>query len=163
MSIRNYAELGINLYKIIKRLLSNDNLVKLLYYTEQNPLEQPTLTSEEKERLIFEKLIKTIPRIGAKESEKSIIAVYIPKANGISGNSEFKNITIFVDVVVPLTQWYINGSNFRPFAILGEIQETLGQKTVNGLGKISGGDFELNFITDDVVCYQQTFSITEYA
>jgi hypothetical protein len=29
----------------------------------------------------------------------------------------------------------------------------LDEKTINGLGKISGGDFEINFVTDDVICY----------
>jgi hypothetical protein len=50
----------------------------------------------------------------------------------------------------------------RIFAILGRIQESLDGKTVNGLGKIKGGDFELNFTTDEVCCYQQVFEITEY-
>jgi hypothetical protein len=64
---------------------------------------------------------------------------------------------------VPLTQWYIRDTNFRPFAILGELQKSLDDKIINGLGKISGGDFELNFVTDEVICYQQVYEITEYA
>jgi hypothetical protein len=32
MGVRNCAELGENLQKIVKRLLANDDLVKLLYY-----------------------------------------------------------------------------------------------------------------------------------
>ena len=31
MSVRNCAEIGINLQKIVKRLLANDKLVNLLY------------------------------------------------------------------------------------------------------------------------------------
>jgi hypothetical protein len=50
----------------------------------------------------------------------------------------------------------------RPFAILGEVQSSLDSKTINGLGKISGGDFDLNFVTDEAICYQQVFEITEY-
>jgi hypothetical protein len=83
----------------------------------------------------------------------SVVVVYVQKAGKIPGNKEFKNVRILVDVIVPLTQWYIKDSNLRPFAILGKIQESLDDKTINGLGKISGGDFELNFVTDDVICY----------
>ena len=75
------------------------------------------------------------------------------RAAKIPGNKEFKNVRILVDVIVPLTQWYILSDNLRPFAILGQIQKSLDDKTINGLGKISGGDFELNFVTDDVICY----------
>jgi hypothetical protein len=34
MGVRNCGELGINLQKICSRLLANDDLLKLLYYTE---------------------------------------------------------------------------------------------------------------------------------
>ena len=162
MGVRNCAELGENLQKIVKRLLANDDLVKLLYYEQEDPLDQPALSIEMKEKEVFEKLIKTVPRVGTKDTAKSVIVVYVQKAGKLSGNKEFRNVRILVDVIVPLTQWYIRDTNFRPFAILGQIQSSLDDKTVNGLGKISGGDFELNFVTDDVICYQQIYEITEY-
>lgn len=162
MGVRNCAELGENLQKIVKRLLANDELVKLLYYEQDDPMGQSALSAEMKEKEVFEKLIKTVPRVGTKDTAKSVIVVYVQKAGKLSGNKEFRNVRILVDVIVPLTQWYIRDTNFRPFAILGQVQSSLDDKTVNGLGKISGGDFELNFVTDDVICYQQVYEITEY-
>lgn len=162
MGVRNCAELGENIQKIVKRLLANDELVKLLYYEQDDPLGQSALSTEQKNVEVFEKLIKTVPRVGTKDTAKSVIVVYVQRAGKISGNKEFRNVRILVDVIVPLTQWYIRDTNFRPFAILGQIQSSLDEKTINGLGKISGGDFELNFVTDDVICYQQVYEITEY-
>ena len=162
MGVRNCAELGENLQKIVSRLIANDDLINLLYYTNADPLGSAHLTQEQKQEFIFEKLIKTIPHVGTKDTANSVVVIYVQKAGKISGNKEFKNVRILVDVIVPLTQWYIKSTNLRPFAILGEVQKSLDDKTVNGLGKISGGDFELNFVTDDVVCYQQTYEITEY-
>lgn len=163
MGVRNCEELGKNLRKIVNRLVANDDLVKLLHYEDENPLGHPALTKEYKQKEIFEKLIKTVPRVGTKDTAKSVVVVYVQKAGRISGNKEFKNVAILVDVIVPLTQWYIMDENLRPFAILGQIQKSLDDKIINGLGKISGGDFTLNFVTDDVICYQQIFEITEYA
>ena len=37
MSARNLDELGVNLQKIVTRLQSNQNLLKLLYYTDKDP------------------------------------------------------------------------------------------------------------------------------
>ena len=48
MGVRNCAEIGENLQKIMTRLMANDNLVNLLYYTNKDPLSQPHLTEEEK-------------------------------------------------------------------------------------------------------------------
>ena len=161
MSARNCQELGINLQKICSRLLANDNLVKLLYHEGLDPLTQEALTDEAKKK-IFNDLLCIVPRVGAREDGKSAIAVYIPNAAGLSGNSEFKSVTIAVDVFVPLTQWIIKDSNLRPFAIMGEIQNSLNGKTINGLGRIKGGDFDLVLLTDEMSTYRQVFTITEY-
>lgn len=161
MGARNCQELGINLQKICSRLLTNDNLVKLLYYADLDPLDKTALTAEQKQK-IFNDLICVIPKVGTRTDSKSVIAVYIPRAAGLSGNSEYKTVTIAIDVFVPMTQWIIKDSNLRPFAIMGEIQNSLNGKTINGLGKIKGGDFELVLLTDEMSSYRQMFTITEY-
>lgn len=161
MGARNCAELGINLQKICSRLMANDNLVNLLYYANIDPLAQPKLDANAKQKL-FNDLICVVPRIGAREDSRSVIAIYVPSAVGLEENSEFKRVSIAVDVFVPLTQWIIKDSNLRPFAILGEIQSSLRGKTINGLGKIQGGDFELELLTDEMSGYRQKFTITEY-
>ena len=163
MGVRNCGELGVNLQKIISRLMANDNLVNLLYFEDKDPINHFPLTAEEKQTEIFEKLIRVIPKVGSSENVKSIIVVYITRGSKISSNNEFTNITITIDVFVPLTQWIIKDSNLRPFAILGQIQESLEGKTINGLGKLMGGDFELITLTDETSCYRQTFSLIEYA
>jgi hypothetical protein len=77
MGVRNCQELGINLQKIISRLLANDDLVKLLYYENEDPLSNSALSNEAKQKEIFEKLIKTVPRVGTKDTAKSVLVVYI--------------------------------------------------------------------------------------
>lgn len=162
MSIRNSRELGENLQKIVNRLMANDRLVNLLYYTGKDPLSAPPLTKEQKQELVFDKLIKIIPRIGPKEDAKSLVTIRVIKSSKIPGNTEFRSIKIAIEVFVPLTQWYIKDSNLRPFSILGEIEDSLDGKTVNGLGKMEGGDFDLNFLTEEMAAYEQIYWITQY-
>ena len=162
MEVRNCQELGLNLQKIVSRLMANEELVKLLYYTEADPLNQKTLTPELKNQEIFNKLIRIIPKVGTKDNAKSLIAVYISNGTGLAENSEFRKITISMNIYTPLTQWIIKDSNLRPFAIMGEIQRSLNGKTVNGLGKLKCGDFNLTMITEDVSCYTMDMSVIEY-
>jgi hypothetical protein len=103
MGVRNCREIGENLQKIMKRLLANDNLVNLLYYSDKDPLSQPHLTEKEKKEKIFEKLIKIVPRVGPKEDAKSIIALRVVNGTKLSSNTEFRNVKISVEVFVPLT------------------------------------------------------------
>jgi hypothetical protein len=77
MGVRNCEELGRNLQKNVSRLIANDDLVKLLYYTDENPLGHSALSKEDKQKEIFEKLIKTVPRVGTKDTANSVVVVYI--------------------------------------------------------------------------------------
>lgn len=162
MAVRNCSEIGENLQKIVTRLMANDKLVNLLYYTDKDPLNQPHLTDEEKRAKIFEKLIKIVPVVEPREDEKSVVAIRVIGGSKISSNTEFRNVKISVEVFVPMTAWIFKDTNLRPFAILGEIQNSLQGKTVNGLGKIEGGDFDLSFLTKEMGCYQQNFWIVSY-
>ena len=162
MAVRNCAEIGENLQKIVSRLMANDDLVNLLYYTCKDPLSEPHLSDAQKREEIFEKLIKIVPSVEPRQDERSIIAIRVLSGNKIGSNTEFRNITIAIEVFVPMTAWIFKNTNLRPFAILGEVQKSLQGKTVNGLGKLEGGDFDLSFLTKEIGAYQQIFQITAY-
>ena len=160
--VRNLKELGPNLQKIINRLQANQDLLKLLYYNDKDPLSQPDLTTKQIQEEVFNKLIKIVPRVGPKETANSLISLRVVHGSTNRGNSEFADIVLAIEVFVPLTQWAIKDTNLRPFSIMGEIQESLNGKVVNGLGKIQGGDFSLNFLTEEISCYEMTFDFVEY-
>lgn len=162
MNVRNCTDIGVNAQYIVKRLLANQNLLKLLYYTDKDPLSHDDLTQEQIQDEVFEKLVKIVPRVGPKETAHSIIAVRIARARGLASNSEFKNVNISIEVFVPMTQWIIKDTNLRPFAIMGEVQKSLNGKKIEGLGKLTGGDFSLNFLTEEISAYEQTFVLTSY-
>ena len=122
MNVRNCTDIGVNAQYIVKRLLANQNLLKLLYYTDKDPLSHEDLTQEQIQNEIFEKLVKIVPRVGPKETAHSIIAIRIARARGLASNNEFKNVNISVEVFVPMTQWIIKDINLRPFAIMGKFR-----------------------------------------
>ena len=91
-----------------------------------------------------------------------MIALRVVDSQKTKGNGEFLSISISVEVFVPLTQWAIKNSNLRPFAIMGEVQNSLNNKIIDGIGKMIGGDFQLNFLTEEISCYEMEFFITVY-
>ena len=161
-NVRNLGELGLNLQHIVKRLFANQNLLKLLYYTDKDPLSQPDLTDDQIQNEIYEKLIKVIPRVGPKDTATSLISLRVVDGTTNKSNNEFRDFSLAIEVFVPLTQWIIKNENLRPFCILGEIQKSLLGKTINGMGKVMGGDFSINFLTEEISCYEMTFEITAY-
>ena len=162
MAVRNLADLGLNLQKIISRLQANQALLKLLYYTGKDPYSEADLTSEQIKNEVYEKMIKIVPRIGSKDTAQSIITIRVVRGRNNKINDEFRDFQIAIEVFVPLTQWFIKDSNLRPFAIMGEIHKSLNNKTIDGLGKMTGGDFDINFLTDEVCSYEMVYFITSY-
>ncbi len=162
MTTRNLSDLGLNLQKIVARLQSNQNLLKLLYYTGKDPYSEQDLTSQKIKDEIYEKRIKVVPRIGSNETAQSIVTIRVVRGQSNNTNSEFRDFEIDIEVFVPLTQWFIKDSNLRPFAIMGEIHKSLNNKVIDGLGKMVGGDFQINFLTDEIGSYEMVYRITSY-
>lgn len=162
MAVRNCIELSENAQLIMKRLLANQNLLKLLYYTDKDPLSQEDITQETVQKEIFNKLVEIIPRTGPRLDAKSNISIRFVSGVQNKTNNEFVDIVVAIEVFVPLTQWFIKDIQLRPFAIMGEVQKSLCDKTINGLGKMVGGDFQINFLTEEMAVYEMVFDITNY-
>lgn len=162
MAVRNCIELSENAQLIMKRLLANQRLLKLLYYTDKDPISQPDLTNEQIQKEVFDKLVEIIPRVGPKLDAKSVVSVRFVGGITNKENNEFVDVVVAIEVFVPLTQWFIKDVELRPFAIMGEIQRSLCDKTINGLGRMNGGDFSVNFFTEEMAVYEMTFYITNY-
>lgn len=160
--VRNLGELGINLQKIIKRLQANQRLLKLLYYTDKDPFNNPDLTDQQIREEVYEKLIRVVPRVGATETANSMVAMTVMDGDLLAENDQFNEISVRLEVLVPLTQWLIKDSNLRPFAILSEIQKSLNGKVIDGIGRMHSGDFQLGFLTDEMSCYQIIYQIQIY-
>lgn len=160
--IRYLSELGDNLQKITKRLMANQTLMKYLYYTDKDPLNNPDIDDDTIRHEIFQKLIKIVPKLDNEEKANAVIAIKVSGGEKNVENEEFRNINFSVEVFVPLEQWILKSDNLRPFLILGEIQKSLEGKTINGLGKIRGGDFELNFVTEEISAHEMYFTIITY-
>lgn len=158
MSIRNCKELGKNLQEMMKRLIANQNLCKLIYYTDKDPLNQPDIDGS----LLINNGITVIPKYNPVEEANAQIILTLQNANKIDSNTEFRYINFIFYVYVPITQWAIKNENLRPFLILQEIENSLNGKNINGLGTLKSGDIDLNSVTQQMTCYTLNFYLTDF-
>lgn len=162
--VRFLQEMGSNLIKMMKRLLANQNLLRLLTYTDKDPLalDKADIKASEAYLQGDNGVVRIIPVIGAKENSQSIITLRVLKGVPSMDNPEFLDIYFSIEVFVPNEQWIIKGDNLRPYSIMGEIQKSLEGKNINGLGTIRGSGFSVNFFTEEMSAFIMNYRITQY-
>lgn len=162
--VRYLQEMGPNLIKMMKRLLANKELLRLLVYTDKDPLnpEKPEIKASDAYLNGDNGVIRIIPIIGTKENSQSIITLRVLKGVPSMNNTDFLDIYFAIEIFVPTEQWVIKGDNLRPYSIMGEIQKTLEGKNINGLGTIRGSGFSANFFTEEISAFIMNFKITQY-
>lgn len=162
-SIVKYGqEHGKNLIKISKKLLKNQNLIKLLINTDKTPLEHP----DESAPLdtILHKYIKVVPLLQDEDlTTKSKIVLIFEDGEISNSNVDNEIISLLISVYCPYKEWLIAGDDLRPFAIMSEIRKSIQDKRINGLGEIKFVDFDLATLTEEMGCYAMRFKIIEFS
>lgn len=156
MEVRNGKELGPNLVKIAKRLLNNQNLCKLLIYTDLTPLAHNNIVDT---KVLLGKNIRVKPKVLPTENIESRLVLLFTDGTLNKENTEVKKLVLKIFIYVPIEEWDIDDEdgNLRPFMIMSEIMTSLYGKQIIGLGKIKGGDFSLDLITDEMSTYIMEF------
>ena len=119
---------------LVDKILSNERLKKLLFYTTKDALEKPQL-SEEESISLFGKQIKLVPKLYVDNSVLTYIIIsfdnFLP-----STNPEFRDNLIEFDIICHFDQWQLKDYNLRPYRIAAEIDSMLDKRKLTGIGKI---------------------------
>lgn len=154
-------EHGRNLIKIVKHLLNNQNLLKLLSNTGLDPLNSPDIQNPKAE--IQNKLIKVVPLMLKEDTTtKSKIVIFYDEGMAAQGNQDTEIITVLINIYCPFKEWLIAGDTIRPFAIMSEIRKSIQDKRINGLGEIRYIGFSLATLTEETGCYSMRFNINAF-
>ena len=154
MKIENYQPpkssfLSINkdLRLLIDKILSNDRLCKLLYYTDDAPLEKAKLTEKQKVDM-FGQQIRIVPKLYV---DKPVLNYMIISFDNFlqSGNPEFRDNIIEFDIICHFDQWQTKDFNLRPYLIAGELDSMLDKKKLTGIGLLEFYGAKELLLTDE--------------
>lgn len=160
----NYGqELGPNLKKVVKKLLKNQNLCKLLINTDLDPI-NPELHPDIEDTIadVYRKNIRTIPLVTTEDQTSTSKLVVIFESGAPTDNYDTEKLNMLIYVYSPFKEWEITGDQLRPFAIMAEIRKSLQDKRINGLGEISYKGFDIASLTDQMGCYLMRFHINAF-
>lgn len=117
---------------IVDKLLSNDRLCKLLYYTTKDALEKPNLTDEQKLSL-FNTNIRIIPKLYVDKEVLNYIVISFDNFV-TSNNPQFRNNRIEFDILCHMDQWQMRDFDLRPYRIAAELDSMFSNTKLTGIG-----------------------------
>lgn len=157
-------EIGINLIKIAKKLLDNQDLCKLLVNTDLDPLNPNTHPNNIDGISLLHKNIRVVPLVTAEDQTTESKIVLLFDEGGINrSNSDNENLSLLINIYCPFKEWSITGDTLRPFAIMSEIRKSIQDKRINGLGEIVYRGFNVSTLTEEMGSYMMRFAINAFS
>ena len=120
---------------IVKDLLSNNNLKKLLFYEDKNCLSLPNLNAEQTASLIDQQIM-ICPKVEIDKSMFSYILITFDEFIPNGTNPEYRDNLITFNIVCHFNSWNLGDFQLRPYKIAGEIDSMFDGKHMFGIGKL---------------------------
>lgn len=121
---------------IIKKMLENDELCKLLYYRQKDCLKAKNLTMEQKLSMI-DNQIKLVPYLQITPECPIYVFVLMDNFRPNAKNPEFKDCNLVFCVLCHPDHWNLGNFKLRPQKIVGEIDEMLNGQKLTGIGTVT--------------------------
>lgn len=145
----SFLSLSKDLSLIVNKILRNDNLLKLLYYTEKDCLKGEKLTDAQKMGMLH-KQIKIVPRILIEQECPNYIVITFDNFTPNAKNPQFRDCNINFDILCHPDHWSLGDFSLRPYKIAGELDAMFNNKKLTGIGELifmgSG-----NLVVDDTM------------
>ncbi len=140
------AEKDMNI--IVDRMMKNDRLKKMLYYTTRDCLNKPRLTDDQTAEL-FGKNIKIVPKLYVDGSVLNYIIVSFDNFTRNGDNPEFRDNIIEFDIICHFDQWHMKDFALRPYKIAAELDTMFDEQRLTGSGKLEFLGANQMILTDE--------------
>ena len=128
-----YAEKDLNI--IVDRMMKNDRLKKMLYYTTKDCLDRPRVTDDQALEM-FGKNIKIVPKLYVDGSVLNYIIISFDNFMRNATNPEFRDNVIEFDIICHFDQWHMKDFALRPYKIAAELDTMFDEQRLTGIGKL---------------------------
>lgn len=140
------AEKDMNI--IVDRMMKNDRLKKMLYYTTRDCLNKPKLTDDQTSEL-FGKNIKIVPKLYVDGSVLNYIIISFDNFTRNGDNPEFRDNIIEFDIICHFDQWHMKDFALRPYKIAAELDTMFDEQRLTGIGKLEFLGANQMILTDE--------------
>ena len=154
--------MGDNTFNIANKLISNQNLCRLLKYQVRDPLDKDKYPDVDGIELL-NKQIMIVPKIFDDSTEKTsyIVAIF---SNFVTNtlNPDFKLSSVRFDIACPYDEWVLDGKSLRPYLMMQEIDNMFNGAQMAGIGTLQFVRAESIVLTPQIGGYSMLYQINEF-
>ena len=127
---------------IMRKILGNQNLLRLLYYTAPDCLDRkkyPEVGTKEVQEMIETEQILTIPKlkVDSEGIKRSYLRVTFDSFTPNPTNPFYRDHIVEVRAICHFDTWNMEDFNQRPYRIAGEIDSMLAEQRLTGIGLLN--------------------------
>lgn len=127
----SFASVENTLLLVVDRLLKNERLKRLLYYTDKHALELPKLNQEQAYSLLNNQ-IRIVPKLTIDHDAKPYVIITLDNFVPMEDQTTFRSFQLGFDILVPYEFWLLDNFKLRPYCIAGEIDGMINNDFVIG-------------------------------
>lgn len=120
---------------VVNKLMTNQRLMKLLYYTQKDCLLAEDLTQEQILSMLNNQ-IKIIPNLQITENCPNFVVITMDNFITNKTNPEFRDCNISFDILCHPDHWSLGDFKLRPHKIAGEIDAMINNEKLTGIGTL---------------------------
>lgn len=139
--VMNLERLSNNLLDIIDVVLKNQELVNLIGYNKNFPIQPPDMPVNPKDIAPYGKMERILPypfNIEYNKDVRTQLHIYYPNFTFVN-NANASEVIVLFDIIVHKNIWLMmdNGKKvIRPYQIASKLFDTFNDKSIGKLGKI---------------------------
>lgn len=161
MPQNNFTEVGLNLKKVLNRILKNDDLIKLLYYNTPEVTSQPNLTNEQKVAMIND-YIKLVPKLPKDVELKNYLLIQMDQFAAMDGEQVFRTFVLNFDILCNAGNWIMDDYMLRPFKIMHELDSMFNNSKLDSLGPVNFVAANQLVLNEELMGYSMFFRVVDF-
>lgn len=119
---------------IIERIMSNQNVLKLLTYNTRDWKDKPDITPEQVANILASQQVSSVPKIVIDHDTKTYIRLIYGTTVRSATNPQYRDNTFGIDIICHYDTWDLGDFEMRPYRIAGEIDSMLDNTRLTGIG-----------------------------
>ena len=120
---------------VAKTMLKNQDLMKLVYYTQPDCLKADDLTPEQILSLLNNQ-IRIVPKIDITQHCPNQVIITFDNFMQNAENPQFRDCTVSFDVLCHPDHWNLGNFQLRPYKIAGYIDAIFNNSKLTGIGTL---------------------------